>query len=150
MSTFADILKFLPAIPSLSFPTLPTLPGTPTVAGVLALPLTAVVYIWVFWLAYVVIMGFYRAYLSKRLTAVTFAMAAPVLVVGYCLDMFCQYTLASLLFWDWPASFLKERLVTSRLQRYVALGGAGGWRTKVAGYICDKLLDPFDPTGNHC
>lgn len=151
MLTFADISEFLPALPSLSsFPSLPALPGVPSLTSLAAVPLTAVVYIWVFWLVYVVVMGFYRAYLAKRLNRVTFVMATPVLVVGYLLDMFCQYTLACLLFWDRPSSWLKERLVTSRLQRYVAQGESAGWRFKVASYICDNLLDPFDPTGNHC
>jgi len=148
MISFSDIAEYLPSLSSL--PDLPTLPGTPSLVSLGAIPLTAVVYIWAFWLAYVVIMGFYRAYLAKRLNSVTFVMATPVLIVGYLLDMLCQYTLATLLFWDAPASWLKERLVTSRLQRYVAQGEAAGWRNKVAVYICDNLLDPFDPTGNHC
>lgn len=145
MLTFADITKFLPAMPSL-----PSLPGAPTLTQLVEVPLTAVVYIWVFWLVYVVVMGFYRAHLAKRLNPLTFVMASPVLIVGYALDMFCQYTLACLVFWDRPKSFLHERMVTTRLQRYVAEGEVGGWRFKVATYICDKMLDPFDPTGNHC
>ncbi len=152
MISLSDVTQYLPSLSSLAayIPSLPTLPGTPSLTSLAAIPLTAVVYIWIFWLAYVVIMGFYRAYLDKRLNSVTFAMASPVLVVGYVLDMLCQYTLASLLFWDWPESWLKERMVTSRLQRYTKQGPAAGWRYKVATYICDNLLDPFDPTGDHC
>ena len=100
---------------------------------------------WLLWGMYVLVMGIYRAHLSKRLTAFATALALPWLVIGYALDMLVNLTFASLLFAELPG----ELLVTSRLQRYVD-ATAAGWRHRLALWICDHLLDVFDPTGNHC
>ena len=42
----------------------------------------------------------------------------------------------------------RELLITQRLTRYME--GPEGWRRRVATGICNKFLDPFDPTGKHC
>ncbi len=100
---------------------------------------------WLLWALFVMIMGIYRAHLNKRLTTITKILAAPWVAIGYVLDMLVNITVASLLFWEPPW----ELLVTSRLQRH-ARATSGGWRHRRALWICDSLLDPFDPTGNHC
>lgn len=101
-------------------------------------------FLWVFWAMYVLVMGIYRAHLAKRLTAVTLCLSAPFIVVGYIMDVVANLTVASLVFLEPP----RELLVTSRLQRYVAQGR--GWRFRIADWICNHLLDVFDPSGNHC
>jgi hypothetical protein len=108
---------------------------------------TSVAYAWAFWALYVLTMGLYRAYLDKRLTGPTYVLGFPLFALAWCVDVLAQYTIATLLFWDFPANW-SERMVTFRLKRYMA--GPDGWRRKVAKFICDRLLDPFDPTGNHC
>jgi len=100
---------------------------------------------WILWAAYVMVMGIYRAHLDKRLTPATKVLALPWVVIGYALDVVVNLTFASLIFLEPPL----ELLVTKRLQRHVD-ATAGGWRHKLAWWICDHLLDPFDPTGNHC
>ena len=100
---------------------------------------------WLLWAAYVLVMGIYRAHLAKRLGAFTTALALPWVLLGYALDVLVNLTAASVLFVELPG----ELLVTSRLQRHVD-ATAGGWRHRLALWICDHLLDPFDPTGNHC
>lgn len=99
---------------------------------------------WLLWAAYVLVMGIYRAHLDKRLTTVTKILAAPWVVIGYALDVLVNVTVASLVFWEPPW----ELLVTTRLQRHI--DARYGWRHRRAQWICDHLLDPFDPTGNHC
>ena len=108
--------------------------------------LLSALYLWAFWYAYILVMGVYRAHLAGRLTKLTFALAMPAVVVGYAMDILCQYTVATLVFLDLPAS--NEHLVTDRLQRYVADGI--GWRSQLSDWICSNLLDVFDPKGNHC
>ena len=71
-------------------------------------------------------------------------LAAPWVVIGYALDVLVNVTVASLIFWEPPW----ELLVTTRLQRHI--DARYGWRHRRAQWICDHLLDPFDPTGNHC
>jgi len=145
-------------LPSFSLPSfsLSSLPGFSSISAAMSTPgvaqavgglLGMVVYIWLFWILYVLIMGFYRAHLSGRLNALGYAMASPFLLLGYAVDIFCQYTLATLLFWDFPDTW-KEWTVTSRLQRYLA--GPDSKRKTVANFLCKKMLDPFDPTGQHC
>lgn len=98
------------------------------------------------YLLYVFMMGAYRAYLQKRLVGVSFILLGPVLLVAFALDVFVQFTLASLVFWEIPRK--GEWFVTHRLRRYRR--GEDGWRSVAATWICDHLLDPFDPTGAHC
>lgn len=105
-----------------------------------------VFYLYLFWVLYIAIMGVYRAHLDHRLSGIPKVLSYPLVIVGLATDAICQFTIASILFADLPVK--KEYLVTTRLQRYIAEGG--GWRYKVATYICNNLLDIFDPRGKHC
>jgi len=100
--------------------------------------------LWLFWATYVLIMGFYRAHLNGTLRGVSLVLAVPFIIVGLVVDIVINITLASILF----AQFPREWLVTTRLKRYVAAGD--GWRSRAANAICNRLLDIFDPSGNHC
>ncbi len=106
----------------------------------------ALAYLYAFWLLYVLVMGFYRAYLDKRLTPVALVLASPALVLGYAVDLSVNWTLATLLFWQWPQRPLE--LVTDRLTRYIST--SSGWRTAPALWVCQTLLDYFDPHDRHC
>lgn len=123
-------------------------------------------YLWLFWAMYVLVMGIYRAHLAKRLGPVTFCLSLPFVAVGLAMDLLAQFTLATLIFWQRPYLAFAHRaftvrgrsfvlrlpsgdwLVTARLQRYVAEGE--GWRFTVANWVCNNLLDVFDPSGEHC
>ena len=106
--------------------------------------LAAFAYLWAFWLLYVATMGLYRAHLSGRLSGAARVLAYPLVAFAFAVDLLANWTLAVIVFADPP----RERLVTARLKRYVA--GPDGWRRRLAVAVCDNLLDPFDPTGNHC
>lgn len=110
----------------------------------------AILYLYAFYAAYIIVMGVWRARLAGRLTwrnnPVTFALCLPFVVIGLALDVVAQYTIATLIFADLPRR--GEHLVTDRLQRYVAQ--RYGWRYRWARYVCDNLLDVFDPRGEHC
>jgi hypothetical protein len=112
--------------------------------------LATLAYLYAFFALYVLTMGVYRAQLlgrlSWRLTPVAWTLALPFALLGVLVDVVAQYTLATLIFCDWPARH--ERLVTARLQRYVATGC--GWRCSVAVWLCNSVLDIFDPEGEHC
>lgn len=93
---------------------------------------------------YVMVMGVYRAHLDGRLTPVTKVLAAPWVVLGFALDAAVNIIIATVVFLELPREFL----VTTRLQRHIL--HSHGWRGHLATWICDHLLDVFDPTGNHC
>lgn len=101
-------------------------------------------YLWAFWAMYVLVMGIYRAHLAKRLGPVTFCLSLPFVALGLAMDVCANLTVAALIFWERP----REWLVTARLQRYVTQGS--GWRFVIANWVCNNLLDVFDPSGEHC
>ena len=107
--------------------------------------LAIILFIWCFWALYVFAMGVYRAHLNDKLYGLNKIMAMPIIALAYLVDIFANLTLATIIFLDLP----KETLVTSRLQRYMA-GNQDSWRYKLAKYVCDHMLDIFDPNGNHC
>lgn len=102
------------------------------------------VYLIVFWYAYILVMGLYRAHLDDRLNKFTFTLALPALAVGYVMDIITNIFIASFIFLEPP----KELLVTTRLQRYIK--GPVTWRRDRAMWVCHTLLDYFDPSGKHC
>lgn len=108
--------------------------------------LYSVLFLWAFWAVYVLVMGLYRAHLNRRLGRIGYALGAPWLALGYGMDVLTQYTFAVVLFFDLPAR--GEHLVTKRLQRYITQPWSR--RAAVANWVCQHLLDPFDPTGKHC
>lgn len=101
-------------------------------------------FLWAFWAMYVLVMGIYRAHLAKRLTPVTLALSLPFVALGYVMDVLANVTVASVVFIEAP----REALVTDRLKRHMQ--ASNGWRFVLARYICDNLLDVFDPSGDHC
>jgi len=103
-------------------------------------------YAWGFWNLYVLIMGFYRAHLSKQLRGIALWMALPSVVVGYLVDLLANWTFASWWFMEFPRSPLE--LVTDRLSRYI--DGPPGWHQRHAQWVCSTFLDYFDPAGTHC
>lgn len=100
--------------------------------------------LWVFWAFYVLVMGIYRAHLSNRLGIVNYILCAPFVLIGLFLDVFVNLMIAPFIFLDPP----HEWLVTTRLTKYRTSDSL--WRRSIAAYICDNLLDIFDPSGNHC
>ncbi len=105
------------------------------VKGILAL--------WALWGLYVLLMGLYRAHITKRLSKPAKVLALPFLIVGYVLDVFVNVFIATFLFWELPRSFL----LTARLESHLKSEGRRG---KLARWICTKLLDVFDPSDTHC
>ena len=105
--------------------------------------LQLILWLYIGWCCYVLIMGLYRAHLSGNLVGANRVLAYPIVLFGLALDVFSNLA-ASVIFFDLPREFL----VTGRLKRYQA--DQKGWRYRVAKYICDKILDVFDPTGDHC
>ena len=108
--------------------------------------LSLILFLWAFWYLYLIVMGLYRAKLNGNLSWSAKILGAPALLIGIIVDVVAQYTIATIVFRDWPER--GEHLVTDRLQRYMA--NPGGSRYAKAKWLCQHLLDPFDPTGKHC
>ena len=95
--------------------------------------------LWIFFLA---VMSLARAKDAGQLTTTAKALGYPVLIVGYVLDCFVNFTVMTVLLLEIP----QETTVTSRLSRYLEDGS--GWRYKIAAWAA-PLLDPYDPSGKH-
>lgn len=104
------------------------------------------VYLVLFWYAYILVMGLYRAHLMGRLTGLAKVLAYPAVIVGWLMDWLANVLIASIVFTELPQSW--DELVTDRLSRYVK-GPMGRRRTRAL-WVCTNLLDYFDPTGRHC
>jgi hypothetical protein len=102
-----------------------------------------VAWLWCFYALYALVMGVYRAHLAQRLSPFAYALLAPFVALGFVVDVLTNITIATLLFGEPP----RELLLTTRLQRYIT---GTGWRRNVAAWVCDTLLDPLDPRGEHC
>lgn len=121
-------------------------------------------YLWLFWLLYVLTMGFYRASLAGRLTPVALTLALPFVLMAIVLDLLANWTIAAAWFREFPAQsdwpklsfsgwspsivWARPDLVTDRLSRYI--DGPPCWQQVHATWLCTSLLDCFDPSGKHC
>lgn len=116
----------------------------------------AVVFTYSFLLLYILIMGIYRAHLTKRLTPALKVLLFPAVAVGFAVDIFANWTVATVWFREMPKVDLswpprRPDLVTTRLTRYLAADYPNGRNKKHASIICCHLLDPFDPNPEgHC
>ena len=107
----------------------------------------ALAYLYVFWLLYVLIMGFYRAWLAHKLSKVALVLALPAILVGFMADLLANWTFATLWFRELPERPLE--LVTDRLSRYLGVTD-DNWKKQHANWVCKTLLDYFDPHDTHC
>jgi len=101
-------------------------------------------FLWIFWGFYVLVMGLYRAHLQQRLQGFVQVLAFPFVLVGWVMDVLANVFIASIIFVELP----KELLVTDRLQRYKTT--SFGYKYNLSCFICENLLDVFDPSGDHC
>jgi hypothetical protein len=101
-------------------------------------------FLYAFWIAYIGVMGIYRAYLDHRLSATLLVLLTPFVLAGLLMDVFANIFIATVVFWEFP----REWLVTQRLIRYIK--SKDDTRAMMASFICSNLLDLFDPTGRHC
>lgn len=99
--------------------------------------------LWGFYVFYLACMSLVRGYKAGTLTLASKVMGYPIIAAGLVIDVFMNVFVFSWLFFEWP----KEWLVTQRLKRHI---GQPTMRAKIACFICDKILSPFDATGNHC
>ena len=105
-------------------------------------------YLYAFWLLYVLVMGLYRAHLAGRLGPLATALALPAVVLAYLVDLLANWTIAAAIFREWPRHPLE--LVTDRLGRYLVSQDGRSYQRRWAVWLCTTLLDPLDPTGQHC
>lgn len=98
--------------------------------------------LYLFFIMYVASMGMIRAHAEKKLNPVLWALCLPFVAVSIVLDFINNILVFTLLFAELPC----EWLVTERLKRHAKQQTVRG---KLARYIGNVILDPFDHTGSH-
>lgn len=101
-------------------------------------------WLYLFWLLYVVVISCYRAHLRKKLTKFTYVLAAPAVLIGLLMDVASNFALDVI--WDHEPG---EWLVTSRFKRYQKTLSVTDLRRRVADWVCEHALDPFEEKA-HC
>ena len=96
------------------------------------------------WVFYLATMAILRQFMAKKLGFWTKTFAVPVIALAVILDaVVANLLLGSILFLQLP----REWLLTTRLKKNKL---RTDWRSRVAFWFCDRLLNPFDPDGPHC
>ena len=103
--------------------------------------LAAYVTMFVSWILYLAVMKLKQH--RRELGPVAKVHAYLLLAIALIVDLFLTLFVGTLLFLAVP----KELTLTARLKRHQI---EGGWRARVAAWICQKLLNQFDPGGKHC
>lgn len=70
----------------------------------------------------------------------------PAVALGILFDVLANLTIATIVFRKLP----REWLVTTRLIKIQNDPNEHIHNKILAKYICDNMLDIFDPSGNHC
>lgn len=103
-------------------------------------------YLLCFFYLYILVMGIYRAYLAGRLNKFLLVICLPAVLIGIVFDVVANLTIAVIIFRKLP----REWLVTTRLIKIQNNSLEHAHNKALAKYICDHMLDIFDPSGNHC
>jgi hypothetical protein len=98
--------------------------------------------LYLFFIMYVASMAIIRAHSERKLNGLLWVLCLPFVAVSIVLDFINNLIVFTLLFAELP----REWLVTDRLKRHAKQHTVRG---KLARYIGNVILDPFDHTGAH-
>lgn len=134
--------QFLPSLSTLSSGLTSFQNFLPFSVKLSALP-SSILSLYVLWLFYLALTNLERAKREGTLSKTAYGLGLPLLAIGVLVDVFCNIFVMTLLFLELP----QEWTVTQRLTRHT---DDAGWRGKASRFICQNLLDTFDPSGCHC
>lgn len=100
--------------------------------------------VYVLWVFYLAVMNLKRAKDAGTISRMALWLGYPILLVGLLLDWMVNVVVFTALFVELPATFTE--LVTGRLKRHAY---QPGWRSSLAEWFAEHLLDDFDPSGRH-
>ena len=87
----------------------------------------------------------YRLWLKNALNLWNKVLFAPLLIAFFLIDVFLNWTLLVLVM-GVPPNYCAT--ISERFEIYHE--GDKGWRGAVATFVCERLLNTIDPSGQHC
>ena len=110
--------------------------------------------LWLFYVAFAASVGVYRAWVKGKLNMLNKVLFAPVLIAFGAVDVALNFSVMMLL--GLPP--LRCMTISDRLQVYHT--GRNLWdespypaspfQKAFATFVCERLLNPIDPSGQHC
>lgn len=102
------------------------------------------------WIGYLASMNLIRVYSAEKLPKPTLYFGYVVVGITYVADVWLNYTIATLLFWDFPIKVTYKAEGTFSYRLGIYKGQGSGWRYRLTkDIIAPMFLDPFDPKGQH-
>ena len=98
--------------------------------------------LYILWPFYLAVMSLKGARDAGRLSKYARTLAMPILFIGAALDAFANIVIMTVILLELP----REWLVTPRLKRHIK---GEGYRRRIAAWMAEHLLDPFDPDDRH-
>lgn len=99
----------------------------------------------VFYWAFAAAITVYRKWVKGELNTYNKVLFAPLLIWFYLVDLWINWTVLFTVMGRSPAG---TKTISERFEVYHA--GGFGWKTDVATFVCEKLLNTIDPAGGHC
>lgn len=100
--------------------------------------------IYLFYLGFALSVSIYRQWIKGTLNVLNKILFAPVLIIFIILDFLINVFLVALMGIPPKGGYtISSRFELYRKQNY-------GWKSFVATFVCEKLLNTVDPTGQHC
>lgn len=122
--------------------------------------LYSILFVWIFYLGFAAAISVYRLWLLNKLNVWNKTLYSPLLLLFGTIDVILNYTVANIIFgvfsYNWvPPS--KCYTLSSRFQVYHTSLNLDGtphnttpFEKDFATFICEQLLNPIDPSGQHC
>jgi hypothetical protein len=102
------------------------------------------------WIGYLASMNLIRVYETTSMPRPTLYVGYIVVGITYIADLWLNYTVATLLFWDFPIKVTYKTEGTFSYRLGIYKGQEKGWRYSLTkDVIAPMFLDPFDPKGQH-
>lgn len=105
--------------------------------------LKVLLWLWLFYVFYLACMSLVRGHQAGTLTLASKLLGYPIIAAGLAIDVFMNAFVFTIIFLERP----REWLVTDRLKRHIKQHTL---RAKLARFLCNEILSPFDPSGDHC
>jgi len=102
--------------------------------------------LWAFYLWFAVSVNVYRQWVRGRLNVLNKVMFAPVLILFGLLDVLLNWTVFMLIGPPPKGCYT----ISDRLEYYHRSKSCYPFQKDLAQFVCEKLLTPVDPSGEHC